>query len=131
MYHIKTKFGIVIVRIFLLLYWWNNGTHDYKRPLTQRQIQYLLCPPLICKTFCTRFEIDSINRWILACGILCHFSTHYLYILIWLYYQYKIYQWTTCKIRTLLWFHCRQNAKFKSNRTPSGKLKRHMPQRQP
>ena len=56
------KFGIVIVRMFLLLYWRNNGTHDYKRPLTQRQIQYLLCPPLTCKTFRTRFEIDSINR---------------------------------------------------------------------
>ena len=54
------------------------------------------------------FELDWLHSW-------RTFSTHYLYILIWLYCQYTIYKWTTCKIRTLLWFHCRQNAKFKSN----------------
>ena len=58
--------------IFCLLHWRNNGTHDFKRPLTQRQIQYMLWPPLTCNTVRIRLEIDSISRRILTCGILCH-----------------------------------------------------------
>jgi hypothetical protein len=36
------KFGTVIVKM-CLLHWRNIGTYDFKRPLTQRQIQYWLC----------------------------------------------------------------------------------------
>ena len=36
------KFGTVIVKM-CLLHWRNIDTYDFKRPLTQRQIQYWLC----------------------------------------------------------------------------------------
>jgi hypothetical protein len=59
-------------RCFCLLHWRNNHTHDIKRPLTQRQIQYLLWPPLTCKIVRTSLDIDTIKSMILTCWIMCH-----------------------------------------------------------
>jgi hypothetical protein len=59
-------------KCFCLFHWRNTAHVIYKRPLIQRQIQYLLWPPLTWKIVRTRLDIDSISRWILTCGILCY-----------------------------------------------------------
>ena len=73
----KWNLAQCLSRCFCLLHWRNNHTHDIKRPLTQRQIQYLLWPPLTCKIVRTSLDIDPISRWFLlaelcATLIMCH-----------------------------------------------------------
>ena len=69
---LKWKLAQWLSNCFCLLHWRNNGTNDFKRPLTQCQIQYLLWPPLTCRTVRTHLHIDSISRWILTFEILYH-----------------------------------------------------------